>query len=710
VDPGSRWMHFAFHHRRVEFVDAMLSKTQRKTPTVCHKGWYIQRLRDFYSRKIQFTADSFTERLTRILTDFPRLDDIHPYYRDLINILYSSHHYKLALGQISTARTLITHIAKDHLRLMHHADSQYRCKCIKRAALGRMAKLIKKLNTSLGYLERVRQHMSRLPSIDPKERTLLITGFPNVGKSSFINKVSKAESEVCDYAFTTKSIFVGHFDYKDYRWQVIDTPGILDHSLEERNTIEMQAINALAHLNATVLFFVDVSESCGYTIKKQAALFREIRPLFANKPVLIVANKVDLRKLEDLDEEDTALIKEMASYKNSEIIPMSNVSEENISRVKATACDLLLRHRHQQAGINKALYAAANNITIAQPVPRDNKPRPSHIPESVMRDREEQKAIREEISAQLREEGYDEEAVVSAVNTHMRQNKKKVRTLFDIEQENGGPGQFVFDLRTLYDLKEEDWRFDTVPEIMDGKNVADFYDEDILEKLDELEREEAELEAAFEESGLHEKLESDELTPEQFALLDRIRLKKATREYETRMRQGRRTGKSQVMHRSKKDVDLEAADEKLTALGLDTSAMRARIERQAYTRPTIEGYDSEEEEEKAQLQLKRAREEIDDEEELEEVERKINISRSISRMRKHPSHARSQSRMRGEAPEEGDGFKNYAEKLHLEKRERADWYTQGLEGRVSNSDRHVYDWKPKHLYSGKRGMGKTDRR
>ena len=43
------------------------------------------------------------------------------------------------------------------------------------------------------------------------------------------------------YAFTTKSLFVGHMDHKYLRWQVIDTPGLLDRPLEERNTIEMQA-------------------------------------------------------------------------------------------------------------------------------------------------------------------------------------------------------------------------------------------------------------------------------------------------------------------------------------------------------------------------------------------------------------------------------------------------------------------------------------
>lgn len=50
---------------------------------------------------------------------------------------------------------------------------------------------------------------------------------------------------------------------------MVDTPGILDHPLEERNTIEMQAVTALAHLQCCVLYFIDISEQCGYTIKEQ---------------------------------------------------------------------------------------------------------------------------------------------------------------------------------------------------------------------------------------------------------------------------------------------------------------------------------------------------------------------------------------------------------------------------------------------------------
>ena len=49
----------------------------------------------------------------------------------------------------------------------------------------------------------------------------------------------------------------------------MDTPGILDHSLEDRNTIEMQAITALAHLRAAVLYVMDVSEQCGHSLEQQ---------------------------------------------------------------------------------------------------------------------------------------------------------------------------------------------------------------------------------------------------------------------------------------------------------------------------------------------------------------------------------------------------------------------------------------------------------
>ena len=65
------------------------------------------------------------------------MQDIHPFYADLINVLYDRDHWKIALGSLSQARNLIDGIAKDYVRLLKYGDSLYRCKSLKRAALGR---------------------------------------------------------------------------------------------------------------------------------------------------------------------------------------------------------------------------------------------------------------------------------------------------------------------------------------------------------------------------------------------------------------------------------------------------------------------------------------------------------------------------------------------------------------------------------------------
>ena len=342
-----------------DFIDIILSRTQRQTPTVVHKGYAISRLRQFYMRKVKYTQTNYYDKLSTIIDEFPRLDDIHPFYGDLLHVLYNKDHYKLALGQINTARNLISKIAKDYVRLLKYGDSLYRCKCLKVAALGRMCTVIKRVAPSLAYLEQIRQHMARLPSIDPNTRTILICGYPNVGKSSFINKITRADVDVQPYAFTTKSLFVGHTDYKYLRYQVIDTPGILDRPFEDRNIIEMCSITALAHLRAAVLFFLDISGSCGYTIAQQAALFHSIKSLFMNKPLTIVCNKTDLQPLEGISEEDMKLVTEMKAEAMKTVIgqggeptddqgvllTMSTLTEDGVIAVKNAACERLLDQR-----------------------------------------------------------------------------------------------------------------------------------------------------------------------------------------------------------------------------------------------------------------------------------------------------------------------------------------------------------------------------
>jgi len=468
-----------------DFTDIVLSKTQRKTPTVVHKHYKISRIRSFYMRKVKFTQSNFSEKLTAILQEFPKLEDIHPFYADLMNVLYDKDHYKLALGQINTARHLIDNVSKDYVRLLKFGDSLYRCKQLKRAALGRMATIMRRQNQSLQYLEQVRQHLSRLPTIDPNTRTLIITGFPNVGKSSFINKVTRADVEVQPYAFTTKSLYVGHTDYKYLRWQVIDTPGILDHPLEDRNTIEMQAITALAHLRAAVLYFMDPSEQCGHLLEQQKSLFDSIKPLFANKPLIVVANKMDVVKRSELSDEKRAILEAIEAENKQDIMEMSTVTEEGVIEVKTKACEELLQDRVNHKFKSNKVETIMNRLSVAVPQPRDTKTRPAFIPEAALKKR------KEKMERKLAE---DEEEMETSVQR---------KTERQIELELGD--DYIVDLKKNYDLPD-DQKYDVIPETWQGHNIADFIDPDIMEKLEALEKEEE----ARERAGYYDSDESEE--------------------------------------------------------------------------------------------------------------------------------------------------------------------------------------------------------
>ena len=71
-----------------DFLDIVLSRTQRRLPTVIRPGFKISRIRSFYARKVKYTQESFTEKLEAILTQFPRLDAIHPFHADLVYLLF----------------------------------------------------------------------------------------------------------------------------------------------------------------------------------------------------------------------------------------------------------------------------------------------------------------------------------------------------------------------------------------------------------------------------------------------------------------------------------------------------------------------------------------------------------------------------------------------------------------------------------------------
>ncbi|KAK8797388.1 hypothetical protein WA158_004596 [Blastocystis sp. Blastoise] len=639
-----------------EMVDIVLSRTQRKTPTVIHPGYKIKRIQAFYMRKVKYTQSTCIEKLQLIIDEFPHLDDIHPFYADLINVLYDRDHYKLALGQINTAKGVITQIGQDYVRLLKYGDTLYRCKQLKHAGLGRMCTVLKKLNSSLCYLEEVRKHLSRLPAIDPKSRTLILCGFPNVGKSSFMNTVTRANVDVQPYAFTTKSLFLGHMDYKYLRWQVIDTPGILDHALEERNTIEMQSITALAHLHSSILYFLDISEQCNYTLEDQLSLFRNIRPLFSGKPLFLVCTKTDALRLDQLDPEHRAMVEQAAKDTEATLMHISSLKQEGISDLRNAACEQLLQLRISTKMSSKKAKTVMEMLNVTMPQKRDDVERPAYIPESVKILREQNAQTKTVVNTGRtgRDEQKDMEEERDASGVERRKTQK------EIQWEYGGPGVYAMDFAEHYKgmLRNDEWIHDIIPDIMDGHNIADFYDPNIEQKLAELEKEELELSAL---DGIETEAPLTELDQWILETSKKIRDKKTILQHRAERSGDLNRPKIPLKYRKR---TVEELREQLEDVGLETEGITKNI-------PVKRSYTDE------------------------------SIDRDPEELKKKLSHdqkpASDLAGIRDDAT-----HKKVKAKLHLAQRT--------FDGKQAESDRFIGTKMPKYLYSGKRGIGKTDRR
>lgn len=129
---------------------------------------------------------------------------------------------------------------------------------------------------------------------------------------------------------------MGYTDYKDSRFQVIDTPPLLDCPASEMNALETQTIIALAHLKASILYFFDLSEMCGYTIEQQISLVENICPLIQSKPVLMVFNKIDQAGPNDIEPRLLGKIEMLAKQHQSQILSLCVTSGEGVEKVKET--------------------------------------------------------------------------------------------------------------------------------------------------------------------------------------------------------------------------------------------------------------------------------------------------------------------------------------------------------------------------------------
>jgi GTP-binding protein len=130
-----------------------------------------------------------------------------------------------------------------------------------------------------------------------------LLGFPSVGKSSFITKVSAARPKIADYPFTTLKPHLGVVEYKNYRTFVMaDIPGIIEGAhdgagLGHRFLRHVERTRILLHLLDPCRTHDSNPLDDFETLNRELGLFN---PELSEKPQIVVINKIDLPDVQAL--------------------------------------------------------------------------------------------------------------------------------------------------------------------------------------------------------------------------------------------------------------------------------------------------------------------------------------------------------------------------------------------------------------------------
>ena len=158
-----------------------------------------------------------------------------------------------------------------------------------------------------------------------------LVGFPNVGKSTFLSRVTNARPKIANYHFTTLNPNLGVVDLDGAKGFVIaDIPGLIEGASEGIGL----GHEFLRHIERTrvMIHIVDAAGSEGrdpiediYAINKELANYNEE---IANRPQVIAANKIDM--IFEGDEDPVEKIRKEFEPKGIKVYPISAISGEGV--------------------------------------------------------------------------------------------------------------------------------------------------------------------------------------------------------------------------------------------------------------------------------------------------------------------------------------------------------------------------------------------
>jgi GTP-binding protein len=166
-----------------------------------------------------------------------------------------------------------------------------------------------------------------------------LVGFPNVGKSTLISRISSAKPEIADYPFTTLVPHLGVVGLDDFRTYVVaDIPGLIEgahegHGLGDQFLKHVERTKILVHM-------IDVSSDARDPIADYKAIVRELT-LFnedlLNRKQMVVASKIDALA----DPHKLSRLKGMCTRRKLPFLAISAVTGEGLKELIAVLANML---------------------------------------------------------------------------------------------------------------------------------------------------------------------------------------------------------------------------------------------------------------------------------------------------------------------------------------------------------------------------------
>ena len=170
-----------------------------------------------------------------------------------------------------------------------------------------------------------------------------LVGFPNVGKSTFLSRVTNAQPKIANYHFTTLQPNLGVVDMEEgFGFVIADIPGLIEGASEGIGL----GHEFLRHVERTkvIIHIVDAAGTEGrdpiqdiHAINKE---LKEYNPELLEKPQVIAANKIDAI-YGDENEIISALRKEFEEKEGIRVFPISAVSGQGVKELLYHVKDLL---------------------------------------------------------------------------------------------------------------------------------------------------------------------------------------------------------------------------------------------------------------------------------------------------------------------------------------------------------------------------------